>query len=62
MTKEQFETALASEGASIASEPRVEIDGDHKYECFDNNDGVEIGFIVWFKGEPKYIIHPIDHL
>jgi hypothetical protein len=59
MTKEQFEAALAENGASIASEPRIEIDGDYKYECFDNADGVEIGFIAWRGGEPNYVLHPI---
>lgn len=40
----------------VRDEPRVEVDGDYKYECYDNADGEEVAFIAWHNGEATYTI------
>jgi hypothetical protein len=53
-TKRQFEAALARVSLSTRAEPRIELDGDCKYECFDDVDGNEVAFIAWQHGKATY--------
>jgi hypothetical protein len=53
-TKRQFEAALARVSLSTRVEPRIELDGDCKYECFDDVDGNEVAFIAWQHGKATY--------
>lgn len=58
ITKIQFEAALAEAGVPSWAEPRVENDGEYGYECFDDNDGNEIGFISYRSGAiVGYTVH-----
>ncbi|WP_315833874.1 hypothetical protein [Bradyrhizobium prioriisuperbiae] len=50
-----FHAALAAAGIS-SQQPRIETDGDYKYECFDDAEGAEIAFISWHAGEPTYVV------
>lgn len=58
MTKVEFEAAMDAAGIFNLSEPRVEQDGEFAYDCFDNADGEEVGFITYRSGEILgYTIH-----
>lgn len=55
-TKEEFTRLVSRFGFGFGAriEPRIEVDGQYLYECFDTPDGDEIAFITWFDGEPTY--------
>lgn len=53
----EFEAALTAAGLSINNVTRVERDGGYLYECWDDADGHEIGFIKWIVPGPTYTLH-----
>lgn len=56
VTKIEFEAAINAHGLMIEKPTRSESDKGYLYECFEDADGQEIGFITWFGGEPAYTL------
>lgn len=55
--KQTFEAfVIANCSMSMRAEPRVEVDGEFKYECYDNDDGEEVAFVSWHNGVATYTI------
>lgn len=58
VSKPEFDAfVLANVGLLGRAEPRIERDGEYKYECYDNEEGAEIAFVAYRVGEePTYSI------
>lgn len=57
--KSSFDAAiLARASLSSRMEPRREQDGAYLYECYDDDDGREVGFVTYQSDRaPTYTIH-----
>ena len=56
-TKKEFETLMAKYAPSASRvSARWRANGEYLYECWDNDDGTEVGFISYHNGTATYHI------
>lgn len=56
-TRDEFQAALDAAGITSFYEPHRERDGEYLYESYVSDDGREIAFVAWLRGEPSYTVH-----